>query len=127
MKLKKIKSCNWYHQTNRWNAQSILENGFYVDSGGNQRFTEGVYLLNHPDGSYGETTLKVCVDGNFLDFTNDYMGDDWVAFKRKYWKGNYTDLTIDIRNEYPRADGIAFETMLVVWKPEKIKKVEEIV
>jgi hypothetical protein len=102
-----------------------LENGFYVDSGGNQRYTEGVYLSNHPEGGYGEITLQVCVEGSFLDFTDDIFADEWVEFKNKYWKGNYTKLTEDIRKDFPRLDGIAFNSMLVVWKPEKIKSIKE--
>lgn len=123
MKLKKVNDC-FYHQTNPWSAQSILENGFFVESGGNQRFTEGIYLLSHPEGDYGNTTLKVCVSGNFIDFSHDSFGDEWVRFKRQYWNGNYTDLTNKIKHDYPKADGILFDGMLVVWYPEKIKKVE---
>ena len=118
--IKTLNNCNYYHQTSVEAAQSIIENGFYVEEGGNQRFTEGVYLLNHPGGDYGDTTLNVCVSGNFLDFSDDQYGDKWLEFKHKYWRGNYTKLTQDIRNDYPQIDGIMFENMLVVWKPEKL-------
>lgn len=123
MNLKKVKGC-FYHQTNSWYAKNIVEEGFFIESGGNQRFTEGIYLLSHPEGDFGDTTLKVLVKGKFIDFSDDVYGNEWVNFKRQYWKGNYTDLTEDIKKDYPKADGILFNGMLVVWYPDKIKEIQ---
>lgn len=119
MKLKKIDSCKWYHQTSEPGAKSIRKHGFFVDEGGNQRFSEGIYLLNHPEGQYGETTIKSCVKGKFLDLSKDT--DDWIKLKKKYKWRNYTDLTKKIQKDNPKADGILFDGMLVVWYPKKIK------
>jgi len=124
MKIKKIKSCNYYHQTNEWSAKSIMQNGFNVEEGGNQRYTEGVYMSNHSGGSFGDVTLKVCFSGKFLDFSNDNFGNEWTLFKRKYWKGSYTKLTQDIKDDYPNVDGIIFESIAVIWYPNKITKID---
>ena len=115
-----INSCNWFHQTSKSNANSILQQGFYIDEGGNQRYTEGIYLNSHPHGLYGDTTLQCCVSGKFIDFSNDTYGNEWVKFKSNYKYKNYTDLTKKIKNDYKKADGIIFNSMLVVWKPNKI-------
>jgi hypothetical protein len=52
----KIKG-NYYHQTSKYAVKSILDNGFYVESGGNQRLTDGVYFLDHAEGDFGDATL----------------------------------------------------------------------
>ena len=124
IKFKKIDSCKWYHQTTENSALSIFKNGFFVDTGGNQKYTEGIYFLNHPEGDYGDVTLKSCIKGNFIDFSKDEFGNEWVDFKNLYdWK-NYTDLTKQIQKDYDKVDGILFQTVLVVWYPKCIKETE---
>lgn len=113
-------SSKWYHQTSKDNAKSILRDGFYIESGGNQRFTEGVYFLHHGEGSYGGVTLECDIDGNFIDMDDKKYGERWMDFKGKYEWNNYTDLTEKIKSDYPNADGILFNSILVVWKPERI-------
>jgi len=124
-KLKKINSCGFFHQTSESNMKSIIENGFVVESGGNQRFTEGIYFLKHPEGEYGEKTIRACVQGNFLDLTDDEWGDTWRELKKEHrWK-NYAELTDYLKKE-SKADGIIFPGMLVVWDTKKIKDIHKI-
>lgn len=117
-----INNETFYHQTSEPQAQSILQNGFHVHMhDGQARFTHGIYFLNHPEGHFGETTLTANVSGNFIDFTNDEMGDAWLALKSSYNWNNYVDLTLAIQKDFPNADGLVFNNkyMCVVWYPEK--------
>ena len=123
IKTKKFKGC-FYHQTSRWAAESILKNGFYIEQGGNQRFTEGIYLNSHPHGDYGDSCLMVCVDGVFIDLSKDILGNDWLKLKHRNWEGSYTSLTNNIKKEFPKADGIIFNGILVLWKPKRITKIK---
>lgn len=112
----------FYHQTSPAQAQSILENGFNVYMhDGQARFTHGVYFLNHSEAHYGEKTLSVNINGNFIDFTNDELGHDWIDFRNSFDWNNYVDLTEKIQKAFPQADGLVFSNkyMLVVWYPEK--------
>jgi len=106
----------FYHQTSELGAKGILENGFKVFEGGNQRFTEGVYLLGHPDGHYGDITLEVKFDGNYLDLSNDKFNETWWELKSKYMENNYTDLTVNMKKAFPNAQGVYFGTVVVIWE-----------
>ncbi len=57
--------------------------------------------------------------GNFIDFTNDDLGDDWIEFRDSFNWNNYEDLTLKIRDKYPNIDGILFSFLIVVWYPNK--------
>jgi hypothetical protein len=119
--IKKVKG-KWYHQTKSDYAKSILSDGFIIESGGNQRFTEGVYFSNHSESSYGEATLECEVEGDFIDMGYANHVDRWMKVKQEYKWNNYTDLTKQIQDDYPDADGIILNGVLVVWKPKKISK-----
>jgi len=114
----------WYHQTSKENVIGIFDKGgFEVYTGfGNQRFTEGIYLLNHPEGKFGDITLEIKVDGKFLDLSNDQLGDIWTNLKKKYWAGNWKKLTDSIKKDFPKAQGIIFPLILVAWYPNKVFK-----
>lgn len=113
----------YYHQTSTHAADAILKNGFSIFEGGNQRFTEGVYLLDHDQGHFGEATLSVKVEGNFLDLHADDRGKDWQRLKEEYWDTNYTKFTKKLQTAYPTAQGIMLPTMLVVWDLKAIKEI----
>ena len=136
LETKPVDDCQWFHQTSANNAQSILKNGFIVEHGGNQRFTEGSYFLSHSGASYGDTTLRACINGNFLRIKN-YPFDHWQDVKDEYYtkikaKGlgwNYETLTDEMQHDYPNADGVVFvekgdtpeeyNHMLVAWQPKR--------
>jgi hypothetical protein len=113
----------FYHRTWPNPAKAILREGFYVEPGGNQRFGVGVYMLNHPEGDYGNTTLRIRVQGKFIDLTDDEHGDEWIEMKKNYYWKSYEQLTNQIKRDYPQADGIAFNGMLVVWNTKTIKEI----
>lgn len=125
IKVKKF-SGTYYHQTGKGQSENILKNGFIIMSGGNQRFSEGVYLSNHPNAQYGDVTLKVNVSGMYMDLTHDMFGDTWNEFKNLYMQGSFTTLTKNLKKQYPKAQGVMFHNkgMLVVWDTKTIKKVE---
>jgi len=133
---KRVDDCHWFHQTAKRNVEAILKDGFVVEEGGNQRFTEGVYFLSHSGASYGDTTLQACINGNFLRIRN-FPFDDWETVKSAYHDKlktenkpfNFTTLTQRMHQDYPDADGVVFVEngdqpeefahMLVAWKPKK--------
>src|SRR5574343_388253 len=120
----------FYHQTKCENIINIINNNFISQiHQGQARYTHGVYFLNHPNGGYGECTLSAEIFGNFIDFTNDDLGDDWIQFRDSFNWNNYEYLTLKIRNKYKNIDGLLFNHLLVVWYPEKsiknIKLLEE--
>lgn len=111
----------WYHKTDTHSATSIIKSKrFIVVSGGNQRFSEGIYFMNHPNSQQGDILITCRVSGKFIDFSTDTFGSDWRDFKASFKWNNYTDLTRQIQKEYPNADGILFSEMLVVWNVTKI-------
>jgi len=118
-----IKTLNgdiFYHQTNCEYVENIIKNNFISNiHSGQARYTHGVYFLNHPNGKYGKCTLSSEIFGNFIDFTNDDLGDDWIEFRDSFNWNNYEDLTLKIRDKYPNIDGILFSFLIVVWYPNK--------
>lgn len=120
MKLKTLHGQSFYHQTSHNAVKSILANGFSVEHGGNQRFTEGIYFLDHPSGHYGDATLQCPIHGDFVDLSDDRLGHKWNALKKQYPFKNYTELTTKIRTDFPLAIGILFPSILVVWNPTTI-------
>jgi hypothetical protein len=122
-KSKKINNEIWYHQTNQNASNSILKNGFRVFPGyGQARYTEGVYFLHHPDGGYGDVTLTATINGTFVDYSDDDFLFDWVDFKNSVEWDNYSDLTKIVQQIHPECDGIVFQSILVVWYPNKVIK-----
>jgi len=117
----------WYHQTSKAGAIGILERGFEVYSGGDQKYTEGIYLLYHSEGRFGDITFEIKVVGNFLDLSNDNLGKLWLNLKKKYWKGNWKKLTDSIKKDFPKAQGIILPTILVAWYPDKVFKEAKII
>jgi hypothetical protein len=71
--------------------------------------------------NYDEITLECQINGNFIDFTDDELGDKWIDFRNNYNWNNYEDLTLSIQKDFPNADGIIFSNkhMIVVWYPKK--------
>lgn len=124
LKTNHVESCDWYHRTSEWAAKSILDDGFIVEIGGNQKLTEGIYLSNHTESQYGPALLRVCVKGNFIDLSEDKYNKKWTSLKKSIDYKNYTELTDKIQKRYPKADGILFDSVLVVWWPSAVKKVE---
>lgn len=117
---KELNGDTFYHQTKCEYVQNIIEHNFISEiHQGQARYTHGVYFLNHPNGNYGECTLSADIYGNFIDFTYDDFGDDWIRFRDSIEWNNYEDLTIKIRKEYPNVDGLLFNHLLVVWYPNK--------
>jgi len=114
-----------WHQTSTGAAQAILQHGFRATPGGNQRFTVGVYLLGHGEGHYGDVTLEVKVNGRWLDLTHDRLGTEWSDLKAEHWTGTWEGLTKALQKTYPRAQGIRFDGVLVVWDLSTIKQVKE--
>jgi hypothetical protein len=121
----KLSNETFYHQTNRQAAPNIVANGFISTMhDGQARFTHGIYFLKHPKASYGEVTLSAEISGNFIDLTHDDMGDEWIKLRDSVNWDNYIDLTTQLRDNYPTADGIVFDEkyMVVVWYPERCIK-----
>lgn len=122
-KSKKINNEIWYHQTNQNASNLILKNGFRVFPGAGQaRYTEGVYFLHHPNGGYGDVTLAATINGTFVDYSDDDFLFDWADFKDSVEWDNYSDLTKIVQQIHPDCDGIVFQSILVVWYPDKVIK-----
>lgn len=126
-----ISDCEWYHQTNLSSAKNIVRNGFIIEHGGDQRFTEGIYFLSKTGANFGDTTIKACIKGDFLEVRN-FPFDDWRKIKLHYAEKirkdnnpyNYEVLTDYMKKDYPNFDGLVFTEdngkrnyMAVVWNP----------
>lgn len=110
----------WYHQTHNDAADIIVKQGFKVfRNQGQARYTEGIYFLNHPEGSYGTVTLAAEVKGKFVDFSKDDYLFDWQDFLKDIEWDNYHDLTNKMQDMFKDCVGIVFPSLLVVWYPEK--------
>lgn len=120
IRVKTLKGETFYHQTQCQNVENIQKNNFISTiHQGQARYTHGVYFLSHPNGSYGECTLSSQIYGNFIDFSEDDLGDDWIQLRDSFNWNNYEDLTTNIREKYNNIDGLLFSHLLVVWYPNK--------